>query len=791
MKFKFLLSTALITTLVACGGAEERKAVYMEKAKASIETGDFDKARIELKNVLQIDPKDGEAYYQLGRVFEKQKEYRKAYSNYLKAAELVPELWENHARLGRFYLLLMNDTAKAQEKVDLVLANDPGSPDGALLKAAILLRDKDTKQAMDIVKDVLDKNPNHIESVAFLASLYGSENNLKEAVDLLDASLKNNESNEMLNNLLAVVLLKNKEYERVEVLYKNAIKRNPDNKGNYNNLSDFYYLVSGDKVKAEEVLRASVEYNINDVERQLTLVKYITVVKSNSAAIDELNNLIARQKGIGKLRIALIQLYLIENDKKSAIEVCDQAIADFSDEETGVNARIALASIYVSDKDYDKARDVIEAAMLISPNSPEINFIQAQLAVRDKDVEKAIISLRIVIKEKPENIEAYILLANVYQFEKNDEQVTSVLNSAYDNNKTNADGLLKLAQHQLSRDIDITSKIIDDFNSIRENDHDGLSIKAGILNQKKKYADAFKIAEKLMELYPEQPNGYLQAVPYYAQQGDKKKVVAVLEKGYLSTKNNRKLLIVLTTIQMKSKEFDVVIERVEAEIKVAPDDVELKVLLAKVYLLSNKTSLAKALLNEIISMDDKLETPYMLLSEVYQMEKNPEAVKSILVKGAANVPTSSIIPLKLASIFELDGNFNDAIDIFYRLNQLKPDNLIVVNNLASLLSDHGAGDAGLELAKSLIQKLKGSEQPAFLDTIGWVYYRLGDAEKAIHNLKQAVEKQPDVNVFNYHLGMAYKLSGDKAQAKIYLEKSLVDKKYFIEKTSAENALKSL
>ena len=50
---------------------------------------------------------------------------------------------------------------------------------------------------------------------------------------------------------------------------------------------------------------------------------------------------------------------------------------------------------------------------------------------------------------------------------------------------------------------------------------------------------------------------------------------------------------------------------------------------------------------------------------------------------------------------------------------------------------------------------------------------------------------PEVNVFNYHLGMAYKLSGDKTQAKIYLEKSLADKKEFKQKELAEAALKEL
>jgi tetratricopeptide (TPR) repeat protein len=79
----------------------------------------------------------------------------------------------------------------------------------------------------------------------------------------------------------------------------------------------------------------------------------------------------------------------------------------------------------------------------------------------------------------------------------------------------------------------------------------------------------------------------------------------------------------------------------------------------------------------------------------------------------------------------------------------------------------------------------------FLDTIGWVYYKLGDSEKAIQYLAQVIEKMPEVKVFNYHLGMAYKLSGDKTQAKTYLEKSLADNKPFKEKELAEAALKDL
>jgi Flp pilus assembly protein TadD len=108
-----------------------------------------------------------------------------------------------------------------------------------------------------------------------------------------------------------------------------------------------------------------------------------------------------------------------------------------------------------------------------------------------------------------------------------------------------------------------------------------------------------------------------------------------------------------------------------------------------------------------------------------------------------------------------------------------------------MLSDYGDGADDLNLAKTLSGKLKESGQPVFLDTVGWVSYRLGDYANAIKNLRQVVEKAPEVNVFNYHLGMAYKMSGDNPQAKVYLKKSLASKDKFKERSQAEAALGGL
>ena len=284
--------------------------------------------------------------------------------------------------------------------------------------------------------------------------------------------------------------------------------------------------------------------------------------------------------------------------------------------------------------------------------------------------------------------------------------------------------------------------------------------------------EAYNVAEELIKLFPDKPAGYLQAVKYLAQKDDNHKVISVLEEGYESTKDNRALLGLLITIYAKEKQFDKAEKTLQAELYESPDDVALKIMLSKLYMASNDINSATSLLNKIVDNKPDVEEPYLLLAQIYQYQKDLDSVKSILVQGKANVASSLKIPLKLAAAYEYDKDFQKAIDVYRDLFELNPDNLITINNLASLLSDHSDDKNDLELIRVLAEKLKANEQSAFLDTIGWVYYKLGDNQDAIQYLTRAVESSPKISIFNYHLGMSYKMTGDKEKARLYLEKSL-------------------
>ena len=120
-----LLLASLILT--ACSGSEARVDRYVARSQQYFEEGNLDKARIEVSNALQIDPKSVAARVLAGRIAEEQVNPRDAVSNYQAAVDEDPENIEARAALGRLYLLA-GLIDKAQEAIEPALEKYPDDP---------------------------------------------------------------------------------------------------------------------------------------------------------------------------------------------------------------------------------------------------------------------------------------------------------------------------------------------------------------------------------------------------------------------------------------------------------------------------------------------------------------------------------------------------------------------------------------------------------------------------------------------------------------------------------------
>jgi tetratricopeptide (TPR) repeat protein len=102
----------------------------------------------------------------------------------------------------------------------------------------------------------------------------------------------------------------------------------------------------------------------------------------------------------------------------------------------------------------------------------------------------------------------------------------------------------------------------------------------------------------------------------------------------------------------------------------------------------------------------------------------------------------------------------------------EPDNAMALNALGYTLSDRTTRYAE---AKELIEKAHSlnPEDPAVLDSLGWVNYRLGNLDEAERLLRQALERFPDHEVAA-HLGEVLWAKGEQREARKVWSKALQD-----------------
>ena len=212
-----------------------------------------------------------------------------------------------------------------------------------------------------------------------------------------------------------------------------------------------FYKRTGEPGKAEDVLRSAIAADNEDLQRKLALIEFIQQTKGTGEAITELEAIIKNNPDEGLLRLKLANLQIANKDIDAAVNTYKNAVMAFSEDETGITSRVQLAKIYMQREEVDSAISIIDEAAEIAPNDSEVNLVKAKIAIVNKDIEQAIISLRTVVKDNPENTEAYFLLAAAHRANGEDGQAQETIARAYENNRDNIKALLPLAKYQVQK----------------------------------------------------------------------------------------------------------------------------------------------------------------------------------------------------------------------------------------------------------------------------------------------------------------------------------------------------
>jgi len=194
----------------------------------------------------------------------------------------------------------------------------------------------------------------------------------------------------------------------------------------------------------------------------------------------------------------------------------------------------------------------------------------------------------------------------------------------------------------------------------------------------------------------------------------------------------------------------------------------------KLYLKQGDLEQALTHIRDRRSSDPQNQQAYFLM-EVEILNRTGQFEESIKVLNAALGAYGDDTDLRYsrAMVSEKLGNIDQLEkDLAYIIDR-DPENATALNALGYTLADR---TARLDEALRLIEKARNiaPSDPAIIDSLGWVYYRMGRLQEALSLLQQAYEAFPDPEVAA-HLGEVLWILGKHDQAKEIWQQGLQKK----------------
>jgi tetratricopeptide (TPR) repeat protein len=251
--------------------------------------------------------------------------------------------------------------------------------------------------------------------------------------------------------------------------------------------------------------------------------------------------------------------------------------------------------------------------------------------------------------------------------------------------------------------------------------------------------EAEKEYNEIKRLAPKNALGYAKLGGLYMTQGSWDKAARELQIAFDMNPQLDPVLTSLAQVYAEQKKYASAIALCDSRIKNNPRDAFAYNVKGVIYEAQNDLQRAGEFFQKAIDIQPLWAKPHNnLVRTLVGQGKTAQAVTNLEAAIKAN-PAVVGPYLSLGQIYEQTGEYKKAIQVYERLLEKQADFWVGMNNLASLLSDHSSSKKDLEKALNLALNAQKTrpDDPSVLDTLGWIYYRQNDANKALEFIKRA------------------------------------------------------
>jgi len=588
-------------------------------------------------------------------------------------------------------------------------------------------------KAIEEYRAAIDADPTSAYLTSGLAELYAKTGRIRDAVVEAQDIIKRNPNNLEARRLLGRIYLRSlgdmqagSGSESILKLaieqYEQIVRLQPDSTDDHLLLGRLYRL-NNDLQKAETEFKTAVKLQPDSEEAVTTLAYLYNELGDTSRATQVLSSVPNTERS-AKLYSALGYTYEQQKQYKEAIEAYRHAIEQDRD---NLDAIRGLAQNLLNDGQSEAALEQYKVIADANPEDAQTYVRIAEIYRKQGKFDPALENLKKAATMVPDSLEVPYNIAAIYQAQgRYDEAVPIMLD------------LLKKSEKAEGKY----------SNGERSNRAVFLERLGTIYRDQGNNQSAIVTFREIVALGGDDnvERGYQEIIDTWREAKEWQKATDAAQEAVKKEPNSRDLKMVLASQQADMGDVDKALKDVRAMLKgdaaSASDDRQVYITLGQMYSRLRRFSDAEQAL-------DKAE----------QLSSKPEDKEYVwFLRG---------------STFEREKRYAEAEEQFKKVLASDPEHASALNYLGYMLADQ---NMKLEEALGYIKRAVDLDPAngAYLDSLGWAYFRLGKYELAEDNLVKASQKINTDPTVHDHLGDLYQKTGRLKLAATNWERALTE-----------------
>lgn len=236
----------------------------------------------------------------------------------------------------------------------------------------------------------------------------------------------------------------------------------------------------------------------------------------------------------------------------------------------------------------------------------------------------------------------------------------------------------------------------------------------------------------------------------YERAGRFQDAAAVYEQALALSPDDPYLLTKAGLVSLRAERIKTALPYLKKAHELAPDYLDALQGLAQVYVATRDTQRAFETLNRISALSSGDAAVNLEVGWMYRSLGHPqEALKAFEEALKAN-PDLYQAHAELGVLYYESRDYDRAVQAYKTALRLNPYDARTLNNLAWMYAEQGIRlDEALSL--SLLSLKLDPDQPAYIDTLAEIYYRLGDRERAVALIRRAISIAPELEHYRRQL----------------------------------------